>query len=373
MQSDTKSSLMAIGTTDRSTFRTCRLLWDYSSQNRLNYSNIGAIKNYEFGTAMHEAMEILYDPETWDKGMTIAKINRAKAAFVSYLTTFRINLISVGIDGDIFREIDDYIKIGPSIIDNYVEWASEADEHIRPVKTEIDFEVPIPVTEKQSKILRPGFSTEYNNVMDCHVLMYKGEVVLYKGIIDLLVYDDRFDSYIIIDHKTTSNFAYSSEAKLERDTQASAYYWALRMLDINVMGTEFNYILKDAPSPPNVLKSGKLSKAKDQKTTYNLYMQAIEDNDLDVADYIGFLEDFEEPQYFKRIESYRDAQQLKLIGEYILLEAMDMLGDPFIYPNINAFHQCKSCEFFVPCTKKINGEDDIAYIESTTMYIQNYD
>lgn len=127
----------------------------------------------------------------------------------------------------------------------------------------------------------------------------------YVGTIDLVVEDQ--DGHVwFIDHKTTAAIdIYDKNSDMDR--QISRYWWALEQLGYNVHGFIYNIILKDFPVEPKVLKSGALSKDKSQKTTAQLYRQAIERNGLNEADYADFLQYLDEQpkEFFRRLKVER--------------------------------------------------------------------
>lgn len=143
--------------------------------------------------------------------------------------------------------------------------------------------------------------------------LYDGEDTLsfaYEGTIDLIYSDDGVNLKFM-DHKTVSSIdRYVANAVLDR--QISRYWWALTALregagyvwedeqwkpvretvfGTTIMGYKpvsefvYNLIKKAAPEKPRLLKSKGLSKAKDQNTTLELYMEAIHEHGLDPADY----------------------------------------------------------------------------------------
>jgi hypothetical protein len=98
--------------------------------------------------------------------------------------------------------------------------------------------------------------------------------------------------------------------------------------DKEIFGFQYNVILKDVPKKPELLKKGGLSKNKSQKTTYELYCQAIDENNLLTSDYKDILDYLEQlgNRYFKRVDVIRTPQEIEAAIYEFLYTAEDMAG-----------------------------------------------
>lgn len=100
-------------------------------------------------------------------------------------------------------------------------------------------------------------------------------------------------------HKTlpTNEFKFT-------DIQSVLYAWAMPIFGLpEPDGVCWDYTRAKAPTIPNVLKSGELSRSEKIDTTWTVYLQAIKDNDLkpkDYADMKAVLEGKEE-DFYKRV------------------------------------------------------------------------
>lgn len=75
------------------------------------------------------------------------------------------------------------------------------------------------------------------------------------------------------------------------DIQTVLYRWALPQMGFKIpRGVIWDYLRKKLPVVPELLKKGGLSQNKKMDTTYELYLEAIHDNDLDSDDYTEMLE-----------------------------------------------------------------------------------
>ena len=255
-----------VRTSDRSTFKRCRVLWDWTSKIRQNYEPLRRIAAFDFGTAIHAGLEAYYDPETWwdDRAK---KESYACVAFRESIRRVQLKVAEAGV------EVDDGFaeerELGLGMLDHYFRWAPEHDDSLRPVLVEQEFEVPL----------------------------YAGSV--YQGRVDLVV-EDRF-GYWIVDHKTTATFGGTEWLAL--DDQCSSYAWALeRQLGLRVRGVIYNELRKKLPHRPKLLNRGVLSLDKSQETTHDIYLQTILDEGFDPKPYTDFLAYLKEypKEFFRR-------------------------------------------------------------------------
>jgi CRISPR/Cas system-associated exonuclease Cas4 (RecB family) len=327
---------------------------------RQNYELTTGVKALDFGSAVHAGLEAFYNPITWhDKE---AKEAMAILAFNKLVGEHRTKSLTINgvLQTELSFELEtDFAErklLGETMLDYYFDFSAEEDKEIEPVLTEIEFEVPIYVPQ--------GLYAAYNlRYLDFTfddsdgILKYKRQPVLYQGRVDLLWQNKRTRKYAVIDHKTTAQFGQYQHLVL--DEQVSSYDWALtHMLKLDIDRVIFNQLRKALAHEPEVLKSGALSKNKQQNTTYKLYMQAIEEKGYSVDDYTDFL-DFlkEQPKEFvRRIEVKRNEYQRKQQGIRIFQEAVEMLGNPIIYPSPSAMN-CNGCWFYNPCVATNDGGD----------------
>jgi hypothetical protein len=177
----------------------------------------------------------------------------------------------------------------------------------------------------------------------------------YTGTIDLVVKDEHGQVWFY-DHKTTTSIDLY-EKRADMDRQISRYWWALQQLGYDVAGFVYNIILKDVPRKPELLKKGGLSQNKAQKTTYDLYLQAIQENGLDVNDYREMLDHLKAQgnRYFKRmkvtsLQPEIDASILELI------EVAKDMKDARIYRNITK--DCSwDCQYQSICQSSLDGSN----------------
>lgn len=179
----------------------------------------------------------------------------------------------------------------------------------------------------------------------------------YTGTIDLLI-EDEDGKLWIADHKTTANLdIYDKNSDMDR--QISRYWYAIeRYLDVKIEGFIYNIILKDYPVPPKVLKSGQLSKDKSQKTTKEMYLDAIRLNKLNMDDYADFLQFLDEQpkEFFRRIKVERNINEMRASISELTDVIYDIRDTKRWYRNITK--DCSwDCPFKSLCVAEMDGSN----------------
>jgi hypothetical protein len=169
--------------------------------------------------------------------------------------------------------IDDMMSLMRGVAEHYHNTYGETDKNFKVIETEMEFLVKL------------------------------DEDLFMTGTIDL-VYE--VDGKIrFMDHKTVSSISMYEE-KAVMDRQISRYWWALKMIaagigrvkdkendvwitsqalkDKTIDGFDYNLIAKDFPKEPKVLKSGKLSTDKSQKTTYDKYIKKLLEMGIEIPE-----------------------------------------------------------------------------------------
>lgn len=234
-------------------------------------------------------------------------------------------------DDDKYKKFEQSLKLVEMMFNNYIEHYPSEQFEIIEIEKEFTVTIINPETNKPSRNYQ---------------LM---------GKVDGLVKEN--NNYWILEHKTASTIDNKYIKGLTMDNQSICYLEALeRFLSIKIEGIIYNVLLKDYPKPPKVLKSGKLSTASNQKTTPELFNNAIHELGLDTDDYYEYIQYLYDnrKQYFyreyltfneKHIQEWRD-------------ELWDLQKDISETINKNRFYknssQCVSvygtCQFFDICS-----------------------
>jgi hypothetical protein len=322
---------------------------------------------------MHKALEIYYDPKRWVEHASAtsrAMVEyESEFAFLSHLAEWKKRLQETGFWESQEARHDELAELGLGMLQHYFKWAPKNDKEWIPIKSEIEFEVPVPVPNGLLDLTPRTFNVDKEGNL---LVLLDGEWarVVYQGRIDLIVQfsDGR---YGVLDHKTAAQFGQTEH--LELDTQTRSYAWACKkMLGLDISTIIYSELKKSVPKPPRVLKSGYLSQAKNQGTTVELYVQALKERGEDPEYYANFLTEleFNQQEYFRRIEVGYSASELEMTELGICMEAIDMLNDPFIYPNPDRWN-CNGCAFRTPCVMRQEKNDYKWHLENSGLYTRD--
>lgn len=191
-------------------------------------------------------------------------------------------------------------------------------------------------------------------------------VELAKGI-ELLGYIDKIvldhQRRLLLDHKFHKNLP-GPEDRFS-DIQTVLYFWGWNTThrrSERVDGIMWDYGRMKAPTVPEVLKSGALSKAKKIDTDVYTFRKAIEDNGLSEKPYREFLKSLEgkERTFFERVplpsppkhmvlEVVEDARQTSL--------AIRRAKKTGVTPRSMSGFNCRGCEFRTVCEADVRGLD----------------
>jgi RecB family exonuclease len=298
-------------------YQRCRKKWNW----RWNEGYTPKRQNGKlfFGVLFHKFLEVLY------------KTSNRSLAQLAMEKEFQ----DTNKTGTPQQEIDEVWNMANIVAENYVTKWWDNDQHWEIIATEFEFEVPI------------------------------DDQITYVGTIDLIF---QYKGKIwFMDHKTTSSLdIYENNSRMDR--QISRYWWALKKLGYDVGGFIYNIILKDYPVPPKKLKNGKFSTAKNQNTTYELYVEAIQENKFEELDYFDILHTLKNQprEYFRRVNVTRnDAELANAMFEFYqaaleaseIKDVIDANGEsPRVYRNITK--DCSwDCPFMDACKADMDGSN----------------
>ena len=128
----------------------------------------------------------------------------------------------------------------------------------------------------------------------------KYQDMIEAGKVDLLVEEN---GLWVLETKTAKSIDVNYKRKLNMDAQSLLYLDAMdRVMGKRLNGVIYNVLAKDVPHKPDILKSGKLSRASNAKTTPELFRQSIAELNLQESDYAEYLEYLEanRKEYFYR-------------------------------------------------------------------------
>lgn len=335
--------MIAIHTSDRKTFKDCRRKWDLSSRIRQNLAPKKVNDKLWLGSGVHYSLEHYYGN---DEGL-ISSFNDWADQEVMRMKEEQNGL---------WQEQQDMLKeqreLGIGILEHYKKFAKKEDPKYfeKVIETEVSFEVPI-----------------YNNKGNRTHGVYRGT---YDGIVQ-----DSDGFYWLLEHKTASRI---STDHLPLDEQVVSYMWAAQQeYGIELEGVIYNILLKKIPTKPRELKSGGLSKAKNIKTTYNVYVNALKEHyngseNVPWEEYESILDHLKDKdnEFFWRKKLTKTQEEINDIGRRIYQEYKDMT-DPnlSIYPRPSRDCIWK-CDFREVCIAMNQGADYQYMLD--TMYEKNF-
>lgn len=327
---------LQVHTSDRSLYKRCRRKWDWGSQMRQAYipkAGNGPISMpFWFGSGFHYAME---DFHGYNKHGNLLN------AFDYYIEESK-KAKNIPVEWEEARILAD------GMFNHYLRWQKGRDKFEtvwldgKPL-VELEFHIPLP----ERVVGRPN--------------------VTYSGVIDRVVKDE-WNHIWLLDYKTAKVF---DTAKLEQDPQVSAYMFAAKhIFNLDVEGMVYWQFKKEFPHPPALLKTGKFSLNKTQKTTYDLFKDSIKllfgdsprwrVNHPEYIEYLNYLADQEGTNYDKYIRMdliRRSDHHLNSVYDQIIMEAVEMANPELpIYPNPTK--DCSwDCQFRSACVAKDDGSD----------------
>lgn len=164
----------------------------------------------------------------------------------------------------------------------------------------------------------------------------------------------------LMEHKTAKGINALYKKKLTVDLQSMFYILCLRSLGFPVQGVIYNVTSSTLPMKPEVLKSGKISTAKNRKPDLREYIAEIERNGLDVNDYseyLDWLKDNQGEYFYREIIIYHEKQ-----FEYLLNDLNSVIFDiakawtegenpesHYLYRNTSNCIGFGTCPFFDIC------------------------
>lgn len=180
----------------------------------------------------------------------------------------------------------------------------------------------------------------------------------FRFIIDLVV-EERGRGLWLVDHKTVGKFMDPDFMML--DAQLARYFWAAEKMGYKpLLGVMFNELITKAPTQPQLLKSGALSKRMNIVCDSGTYYQAIIDNGLDPEDYTDILQHLaaRDDRFFRRTRLPRDRKLTKqLMFELVMTcEEIKTAERRGWFPR-SPDKSCTYCDFLTPCQIELFGGD----------------
>lgn len=176
---------------------------------------------------------------------------------------------------------------------------------------------------------------------------YRVETDDIKGVIDVVWKNKTTGKILITDYK----FSNKDKGQVDIWLDEQMYIYAAAYASLNNLALEdidigYVNIPKAEMKKPRVLKNGTLSKDKAQNTTYALYLEAIEENGLNVADYEDILSEITDKRLTTVATCNINVEMATRIMQNIDNTIKDMNKG---YVLEKCTFQCKHCDFLDYC------------------------
>lgn len=368
-------------------YRTCRRMWNWRYID--NWEPVKRPAPLEDGTVWHKAMEVLYNPDTWNMPLKDLHAS-AQAALIAEAERQRKDYLHRAgkylLDEEEAIEYDDRISILRSML---VKLCRSLDRSAyKPLFVEKEF---------ACAVLDEAGSQLYCHCDTCHIAYrdynafpdsyridqdWEGLPVTFNCRIDA-VFEDREGFVFVVDHKSAANLYKADSVIPELEDQLPSYLWCVRQNGYPATGIILNQFRKAYPKPPKRLTTpgqGRwYSVNKAQLTDYHTARQVFERHDNRAYRH-GLYNDYLEwlktsgPEYSRQFTMLKTEGHLEQIGRDIYAQAKEVTGTPAVYPN---GHQmvCQSCSFQLPCLTASGGGDptedlEAGFVKSEPYYIQ---
>ncbi len=322
---------------DVRSFLSCRRRWNWASPLRRNLEPDVPYMPFFSGRAVHYCLEMLYSKDT-PLLQSLDLFLQQERKLMGKLWPKEEQAVQEQIDliVEMLRHYEIWIS---TMTPGVSKWS---DDNLEFLALETEFAVPLYSKKgrKSSKVFLEGR-------MD--------------GVVKL-----RSDGSVWIWETKTTRSIDELKRSLPNDMQAGAYIYAAQQLfDVQPSGVLYNMLRKKAPTIPEVLKDGTLTKRSNIDTTAEAYLQAIRQQhpewrgELIRQEYGGILQTLLDKgnTFFARYPVLRTRNEIEELVGHLHTIALEMT-DPGIslYPN-PSWTNCNFCPFRAPCLTWNAGGD----------------
>lgn len=349
-------SPLQVHTTDRATFRSCRLRWHFSSNLRLNLRPAQTPEALLFGSAIHAGLAYYYEN---NKDLHLGLVS-----FESYLENWFETETDQGPEAQ--EQYTTLVTLGKDMLWHYDDTYKH--DGLKVEMVEAKFEVRLgdcPYCNGAGKKTTLDWKT-----YSCRECNGTGDL-LYSFQIDGLVRDEHNRPWIL-EHKTAKSIEDDTDY-LQMDDQCGSYLWGVEQaIGLRCEGVIYNTLVKAAPQAVKVNLNGSFSVDKRQNTTYKIAYEQFRkefgtlpmpEKEQAYLDYLAYGFDSnvilqgQPNKFFRRVAVRRTPAEIEAEGHTIEMEIADMLDPKLrIYRNPNRFN-CGGCPFKAPCISYYSGGD----------------
>jgi hypothetical protein len=305
---------------DRARFKRCRRQWDFASRRGLE--PIAGMESV-LPAVLKDALAVYYYPGTWDWQPELRQSLVHKAASRT--------LQEAG--------AADALSTATAILDAYDAWASTVDD-FAPVKIGHDVGGLVPDPRDPER----GLTTP------------DGAAVTYTCRIDLLAVDAA-DEYWVVRHLILDDWQELDALIGDEAAVAACWAWEQEYLGMEISGTIHNQVRITGPLDRPVADG--TARIRVHQSEASGGGRAIPQHRrlsarTSRSDESGHIEQ-STAGFVRRTRIRRSRAEIGAVGAQIGAEAVEMCGEPAIYPTFAA--HCLACEFLAPCRAIVEGTD----------------
>lgn len=198
----------------------------------------------------------------------------------------------------------------------------------------------------------------------------KNTPIVLVGVIDLIVLDTTDNGIWCFEHKTVKKDIPTEEFKMT-DFQTTIYLYVMEALakelgykKSQIRGVILDYLKTKAPTVPEVLKNGTLSKRKITCDRYT-YLECIKNIGGNPEDYQDVLEYMDTNVFYKRVPLTKSPALTKMtLDEFIVCgKQIRALSGKFVTRNLSWTCDRPRCEYRDLCLAEIQGLDTSTLIK----------
>jgi hypothetical protein len=306
-------------------FRQCRRAWDLGARERNDYEPTEPAQTFDFGEAIHDALDVYYFPGMWEWNRAIVR----PLAVAGFEKSMRRQREAYGRARDLSAEQvgdwEKHLELGAALLERYFEWAPEIDR-FTPIQVATQFDVTVPdPANPDSGLVSPD-----------------GRGIHLRVKIDLAVIDDH-ELYWLVEHHIGTDPVCADLARLQLDEQALTRSWAWQLGFLaRLEGTMHNELRVSSPdtAPPS-------------------------DVAVSAAPGPGGIITQRSTRLFRRTHIPRTELEIERRGVAIAHEIQDMTDPALrIYPNPSWDH-CSTCAYRPPCLAINQGVDQKPILEAS--------
>jgi hypothetical protein len=305
---------------ERARFKRCRRQWDFASPHRRDLEPTESAER-ELASALKDALAVYYYPGTWD-----------------WQHDLKQSLVRKSLERSLGSGAPDVLATATMLLDCYDAWAVSLDD-FAPVK--IDHDVAALVAD-------PGET-------DRALLAPNGFGVVYGCRVDLLAVDSH-DEYWVLRHQIVD--AWQDSATLVRDEDAIAACWAWEQdyMGMHIAGTIHNEVRMAGPFDlPAAGGAAHIRVAQHEPSGGGRSIPQHRRAAAAVQSPPANRFEQRTAGILRRTHIRRSRDEIGAAAAMIAIEALEMTGEPTIYPN--PARHCAECAFAAPCLAMFAGSD----------------